>query len=225
MYLQKILTAVAVMLLMMGTVLAEPLTPEQISEAQREANKIVPQRKISFVYRAMDTSESLEGGNFLVGDKRTTADIYWITPFAYVMNEQIEQSRSGQRDFSSFQAVGSACQIRILFNIQNFNRASFLAAKTRVAQGKRVLVPSRVLYANLQRAAEPSLIKRGRWQRIGVVLDFPATEIEPGVPIEVTVTGDGGAPLIFPPLENDGPYAKYRTKSHEFLWYPLHESL
>lgn len=202
-----------------------PLTEEQISEAQMKANRLVPQKKIVFAYRSMESAGPVKGGHFLAGDVRTAADIYWLTPFTCVMNEQIEQTRSGRRDFGAFRSAGDICQLRILFNIRNFNRESFLNVKIRVSQGGRELEPSQVRYANLQRSIEPDFGHRTTWQRVGVVLDFPAVDIEAGKLIEVTASGDGGTPLIFPPLANDGKYNQYGWKSHEFLWYPLHDTL
>lgn len=207
------------------TMAMTPLSAGQIGEAQAKANRLIPDKKIVFAYRSMSSAGPITGGHFLVGDVRTAADIYWITPFARVMNEQIEQTRSGQRDFGAFRWAGDACQLRILFNIRNFDRDHFLAAVIRVTQGDRELEPSAVRYANLQRSVEPDIGRRTVWQRVGVVLDFPAVDVASDVPITVTVQGDGDTPLIFPPLENDGKYDRYGTKSHAFLWYPLHDAL
>ena len=220
--------AAAAVLLLWNASLAmamPPLTEAQISEAQTKANRIIPDKKIVFAYRSAASAGPITGGHFLAGDVRTAADIYWITPFARVINEQMEQTRSGQRDFGAFHWAGDSCQLRILFNIRNFDRARFLAAVIRVTQGDRELEPFQVRYANLQRSIEPDIGHRTAWQRVGVVLDFPAVDVAADIPITVTVRGDGDTPLIFPPLENDGKYDQYGTKSHEFLWYPLHDGL
>ena len=202
-----------------------PLTEAQISEAQAKANRLIPDKKIVFAYRSAASAGPITGGHFLAGDVRTAADIYWITPFARVINEQMEQTRSGRRDFGAFSWAGDSCQLRILFNIRNFDRERFLAAVIHVTQGGRELEPPRVRYANLQRSIEPDIGHRTTWQRVGVVLDFPAVDVASDLPIIVTVRGDGDRPLIFPPLKNDGKYDQYGTKSHEFLWYPLHDAL
>ena len=203
----------------------EHLSEAQVSEAQAKANRLIPDQKIVFAYRSTASAGPIAGGHFLAGDVRTAADIYWITPFPRVMNEQMEQTRSGQRDFGAFRWAGNSCQLRILFNIRNFDRERFLSAVIRVTQGDRDLAPSRVRYANLQRSVEPDIGRRTVWQRVGVVLDFPAVDVEPDLPLTVTVQGDGDTPLVFPPLENDGKYDRYGTKSHAFLWYPLHDTL
>ncbi|MGP1470448.1 MAG: hypothetical protein ACTTJE_02520 [Schwartzia sp. (in: firmicutes)] len=202
-----------------------PLTAEQISEAQTKANRLIPDPTIVFAYRSMASAGPVTGGHFIVGDVRTAADIYWITPFPRVINEQVEQTRSGRRDFGAFHWAGDSCQLRILFNIRNFDRERFLNAVIRVTQGERVLEPSRIRYANLQRSIEPDIGRRTTWQRVGVVLDFPAMDVAPDIPITVTVRGDGDTPLVFPPLQNDGKYDRYGTKRHAFLWYPLHDTL
>lgn len=202
-----------------------PLTEEQIGEAQTKANRLIRDQRIVFAYRSMASVGPIAGGHFLAGDVRTAADIYWITPFSRVINEQLEQTRSGERDFGAFRWAGDSCQLRILFNIRNFDRDRFLAAVIRVTQGERELEPSRVRYANLQRSIEPNIGHRTTWQRVGVVLDFSVMEVEPDIPLTVTVQGDGDTPFVFPPLKNDGRYDAYGTKRHAFLWYPLHDTL
>ena len=220
-------TAVAAALLWSASVAMAmtPLTEAQISEAQAKANRLIRDTRVAFAYRSMASAGPIAGGHFLAGDVRTAADIYWITPFPRVINEQMEQTRSGQRDFGAFHWAGDSCQLRILFNIRNFDRERFLKATIHVSQGDRALEPFRVRYANLQRSIEPNIGHRTTWQRVGVVLDFPAMEVEPDIPLTVTVQGDGDTPLIFPPLKNDGKYDAYGTKSHAFLWYPLHDTL
>ncbi len=204
---------------------AEALTEKQISEAQVKANKLIPPRKVNFAYLSMGSSENLQGGHFLKDDRRADADAYWLNPFCCVMNEQIDQTRSGNRDFSAFAEVAKVYQLRLLFDIRGFNKESFLAAQITVSQNGKMLTPSRVRYAPLQRSIEPGFFDSQVWQRVGVVLDFPAEEVEADVPVTVCVTGDGGTPLTFEPLENKKKYNAHETKSHEFLWYPLHDSL
>ncbi len=204
---------------------AEALTEKQISEAQIKANKLIPAGKVNFAFLSMSYSEPLDGGHFLKNDRRAGADAYWLNPFCCVMNEQIDQTRSGNRNFSAFAEVAKVYQLRLLFDIRGFDKESFLAAKIIVTQNGKELAPSRVRYAPLQRSIETQFFERQVWQRVGVVLDFPAEAVEAGTPVNVTVTGDGGTPMNFEPLENEKNYREHDTKSHEFLWYPLHDSL
>ena len=57
------------------------------------------------------------------------------------------------------------------------------------------------------------------------MIDIPADQIETDTPLTVTVKGLGSRIVQFGALHADGAFDQYDTKSSEFAWSPLHESL
>lgn len=227
MNMKKIFASAAAALLLVGTVpavAAPELTSEQVSEAQIKANKIVPDKKVNFVFAEWKDYHA-EEGDFMRDDIRTTADAYWITPYCHVMNEQITQTRTGNRDFKAIPEAGKEYQLRVMIASRRLDVDAIRDAEIIVKQGKRELVPMRVRYTNLQRAVETELVRRITWSKVGLVVDFAADDVEDKIPLEVIIKANGNTPIIFPTFENNAEYDSYDTKNHKFQWYPLHSKL
>ena len=196
------------------------LTSEQVTEAKIKGNHLVPEKKVSFAFAAW--KDYHVKGNFLKDDIRTTADAYWLTPFCHVINEQMVQSRTGNRDFRAIPEAGTEYQLRVLIASRNLDKDALRAAVVTVKQGDHELTSLRIRYTNLQRAEETELVRRIMWHKVGIVIDFATDDVQENVPVEVTVTGNGDEPIVFPALANDMKYDSFDTKSHKFQWYPLH---
>jgi hypothetical protein len=184
----------------------------------------VPDKKVNFVFAEWKDYHA-EEGDFMRDDIRTTADAYWITPYCHVMNEQITQTRTGNRDFKAIPEAGKEYQLRVMIASRRLDVDAIRDAEIIVKQGKRELVPMRVRYTNLQRAVETELVRRITWNKVGLVVDFAADDVEDKIPLEVIIKANGNTPIIFPTFENNAEYDSYDTKNHKFQWYPLHSKL
>ncbi|WP_462332903.1 hypothetical protein [Schwartzia sp. (in: firmicutes)] len=223
---KKFFASAAAAMLLMGTVpaMAAPeLSSVQVSEAQVKANRIVPNKKINFVFAEWQDFRTDE--NFMQDDIRTTADAYWITPYCHVMNEQITQTRTGSRDFKAIPEAGKEYQLRIMIASRRLDIDAIRGAEITVKQGRRELVPMRVRYTNIQRVEEKDILYSTTWNKIGLVLDFAVEDVDEKLPLSVTVRANGSTPIIFPEFENKIEYDSYDTKQQEFKWYPLHDRL
>ena len=214
--------AIASMMILTAPSYAAPvLTSEQISEAKVEGNHLVKNKKVKFAF----FSSVKPDGHFLVGDERTEATAFWLTPYAHVVSEQINQGRdSKHKSFAALDEAGETYQLRVLFAIRNFQKDAFLNAEVKVMQVGKVLTPSKVRYAPQQKGNDYDILPTKPLEKIGLVLDFPADEVTVGEKVHVMITGDGGTPLVFE-LSNDGSYDDYETKSHGFKWTPLNDHL
>ena len=213
----------AVMMSALPAFAASPLTAEQISEAKIEGNHLVKNKKVNFAFFSSDSVDV--DGHFLAGDERTEVIGYWLTPYAHVVSEQMAQGRDSRHlSFAAIDEAGETYQLRLLFTVRNFQRDAFLASEIRVMQVGKTLTPSSVRYAPLQKAQDYDIIPSKTLSKVGVVLEFPASEINSGESIHVMMTGDGGTPIVLE-FPNNGSYDDYETKSHKFKWSPLNDTI
>ena len=218
--------ALAAAALLLGTqpaMAASGLSEDEIGLAKAEANKLVPKKRVSFAFRSHADSEILSEQKSSGSEPGMDAEAYLLTPFCHVMSLQLEQGRTGRVDFPALENAGRTYQLRLKFDCHSFGREDFQNATIAVSQaGAHGIEPTARRYTLVQRAKE---LGGSATSRIGIVLDLPAREINPDLPIEVTVSGLGSRVVQFGSLHADGAFDQYDTKSSEFAWSPLHDAL
>lgn len=202
---------------------APELSQAQFSDAQKKANKFVRNKKVNFVFVSTQSDEI--DGHFLADDIRTEAQIFWMSPFCNVMNEQLTQSRTGDRNFAALEKAGTMYQIRILLSMRNLNVEKLKTCDLEVTQGENVLTPETIRFTNLQYGSQNEIIRTLSLHKLGIVLDFAAADVTEKEPVTVKLTGDGGTPIIFKHLWTKESADFFDTKDQIFQWYPLHDTL
>ncbi len=219
--------AAAAALMLLGTqpaMAARGLAEDEIAAAKIQANKLVPKKRVDFAYRShaeshitAATAKEAEGFE---------AEAYLLTPYCYVMSLQLEQGRTGHVDFAALEEAAKTYQLRLRLTGRGFDRASLYQARISVRQGPMYeLTPTARRYTTVQRIKGDAFLGEGSWSRVGVVLDIPAEQVKPGVPITVTMHGLDSLFIEFEPLHEDGAFDQYDTKSPVFAWTPLNDNL
>lgn len=220
--------ALAAALLLIGAqpaFAAPSLSEEEILMAKADANKLVPKKRVDFVYRSHSDAEVF--GRMPDEDKEQgiEAEAYLLTPYCHVMSLQLEQGRTGHVDFSALEHAGEKYQLRLRFSCRSLDRDGLANAEIKIRQGRfHEIEPTVRRYTLIQRAKDSDL-GGSSWSRVGLVLDLPPEEIEADMPIEVEVTYQNRYFLRFGELHADGAFDQYETKAPVFSWSPLHESL
>ena len=215
--------AAAVFLGALPAASAGELAGEEIAMAKIEANKLVPRKKVNFVFRSRVEGE-VTGKKTEDGEDTMTAEAYFLTPYCYVMNVQLAQGRTGRVDFEALSDAAKKYQIRLLLNCKNINRDALKNATITVRRGSRGITPVSRRYTLIQRAKGGSL-GGDSWGKIGVVLDIAADDVDTSLPVEVTLKGYAGYSATFAFPRADGAFDSYDTKDTTFSWTPLYDSV
>ena len=218
--------ALAAAMLFLGTqpaLAAQSLSTDEIAAAKTEANKLVPKKRVSFAFRSHADAEILGEKNVSEGESGMEAEAYLLTPFCHVMSLQLAQGRTGRADFAALENAARTYQLRLKFDCHSFGREDFENASIVITQARaHGIEPTTRRYTLVQRMKE---LGGSATSRIGIVLDLPAEEINPDLPIDVTVKGLSGRVVQFGALHADGAFDQYDTKSSVFAWSPLHDAL
>lgn len=201
------------------------LGEDEISAAKIEANKLVPKKRVGFVFRSHADADVHGRTTDEEKEQGIEAEAYLLTPYCYVMSLQLEQGRTGHVDFAALEAAAKTYQLRLRFSCRMLDREALSNAVVTVRQGRfHEIVPTSRRYTNVQRVKDSDL-GGSSWTRIGLALDLPAAEIAEDMPIEVSVTYQNRYFLQFSELHADGAFDQYDTKAPVFAWSPLHETL
>ncbi len=220
--------ALAAALLLIGAqpVLAAPsLSEDEILMAKADANKLVPKKRVSFVFRSHADAEVFGRTPDEDKEQSVEAEAYLLTPYCHVMSLQLEQGRTGQVDFAALEHAGGTYQLRLRFSCRSLDRDGLANATVTITQGRfHEIEPTSRRYTLVQRATD-SDFGGTSWARVGLVLDLPAEEIAEDMPIEVDVVYQNRYALRFGELHADGAFDQYDTKAPVFSWSPLHDTL
>ena len=219
------IAAVTMLAGMQPAMAAQGLGEDEVSMAKIEANKLVPKKRVGFVFRSHADAEAF--GRTPSEDKSEDmeAEAYLLTPYCNVMSLQIEQGRTGHVDFAALDAAAQTYQLRLRLSCRSLDREGLTNAVVAIRQGRfHEITPTARRYTTVQRIKESDLDSTSRI-RVGLVLDLPASEIVADMPIEVTVTYPNKSFLQFGNLYADGAFDQYDTKAPVFAWTPLHETL
>ena len=101
---------------------AQGLGEDEVSMAKIEANKLVPKKRVGFVFRSHADAEAL--GRTPSEDKSEDmeAEAYLLTPYCNVMSLQIEQGRTGHVDFAALDAAAQTYQLRLRLSCRSLDR-------------------------------------------------------------------------------------------------------
>lgn len=220
--------ALAAALLLIG---AQPafaalsLSEDEILMAKADANKLVPKKRVAFVFRSHADAELFGRTPDEDKEQGVEAEAYLLTPYCHVMSLQIEQGRTGHVDFAALEHAGGTYQLRLRFSCRSLDRDGLANAAIKIRQGRfHEIEPTTRRYTLVQRAKDSDL-GGSSWARIGLVLDIPAEAIAEDMPIEVEVVYQDRYFLRFGELHADGAFDQYDTKAPVFSWSPLHDSL
>ncbi len=226
--LKKTGAMLAAALLLLGTqpVMAAPsLSEEEVLMAKADANKLVPKKRVSFVFRSQSEAEVFGRTPDENKEQEIEAEAYLLTPYCHVMSIQLEQGRTGHVDFAALEQAGGTYQLRLRFSCRNLDRDGLANAEIKIHQGRfHEIEPTARRYTLVQRAKDSEL-GGSSWSRIGLVLDLPAEAIAADMPIEVEVVYQKRYALHFGELHADGAFDQFETKAPVFSWSPLHDSL
>lgn len=220
--------ALAAALLLIGAqpaFAAPSLSEDEILMAKADANKLVPKKRVAFVFRSHADAELFGRTPDEDKEQGIEAEAYLLTPYCHVMSLQIEQGRTGHVDFAALEHAGGTYQLRLRFSCRSLDRDGLANAAIKIRQGRfHEIEPTTRRYTLVQRAKDSDL-GGSSWARIGLVLDIPAEEIAEDMPIEVEVVYQDRYFLRFGELHADGAFDQYDTKAPVFSWSPLHDSL
>ena len=220
--------ALAAALLLIGAqpaFAAPSLSEDEILMAKADANKLVPKKRVAFVFRSHADAELFGRTPDEDKEQGVEAEAYLLTPYCHVMSLQIEQGRTGHVDFAALEHAGGMYQLRLRFSCRSLDRDGLANAAIKIRQGRfHEIEPTTRRYTLVQRAKDSDL-GGSSWARIGLVLDIPAEEIAEDMPIEVEVVYQDRYFLRFGELHADGAFDQYDTKAPVFSWSPLHDSL
>ena len=226
--LKKSGAALAAALLLIGAqpaFAAPSLSEEEILMAKADANKLVPKKRVAFVFRSHADAELFGRTPDEDKEQGVEAEAYLLTPYCNVMSLQIEQGRTGHVDFAALEHAGGTYQLRLRFSCRSLDREGLSNAEIKIRQGRfHEIEPTARRYTLIQRAKDSDL-GGSSWSRVGLVLDIPAEEIAEDMPIEVEVAYQNRYFLRFGELHADGAFDQYDTKAPVFSWSPLHDSL
>lgn len=204
---------------------AHSLTQDELTQAKVEANRLVGKKRVGFTFRSRVDAE-IQGAQSEEAGRGLNGEAYLLSPYCNVMSLQLEQGRSGRTDFAALETAARNYQLRLRFASRLFDRDAFMNARIVVRQGARkVLVPGARRYTLVRRLKESALEGGTLWHRLGIVLDIPADDIDPSIPVDVSVEGLGRFSVEFRGLSLDGAFDRYDTKVPVFPWSPLHEKL
>ena len=215
------IAAASILTGMQPAMAAQGLSEDEISMAKVDANKLVPKKRVSFVYRSHSDAEV--SGRAVSEDLE--AEAFLLTPYCNVMSLQIEQGRTGHVDFPALEEAAQTYQLRLRFSCRALDREALSNAVITIRQGRfHEITPTAKRYTTIQRIKESGIDNTSR-SRVGLVLNLPASEIAADMPIEVTIAYQNKSFLQFGNLYADGAFDQYDTKAPVFAWTPLHENL
>lgn len=158
--------------------------------------------------------------HFILSDIKTSADAYWITPFCKVANDY----KNKVTDQTTIANDAGTYQLRMMFAMNYFEKEEFKKVTYEITQGTKAIHPISIKFTPLQTDDQFGLFASIMWYKIGVVMEFNASDIDENADLKVMAKGNGTEAVVFK-LHNDKDITKYDTKRHGFQWSPLNDTL